>query len=258
MQDNFGTQITTDLRCPEDKSAAEQIPQLLEGDEILEMGSDFYFDDFQVVRREFFAHTREPSLTFNNCKVYVNSACLNRFPKTEYVQILVNRDTRILAIRPCKEGARDSFAWSYMSKGKRKPRQLSGKVFFAGITTMMKWNPQSRFKLLGTLIHSNGEYLIAFDLTSFEEFEKVYGEGKKSTASKTPSYPAEWHNQFGMSVRDHSQSMEVNIFDGYAIYSIKDNTASNVVPSSDESDEGGNMRHGLLPPEMLGGNDSGR
>ena len=52
--------------------------------------------------------------------------------------------------------------------------------------------------------------------------------------------------------------MEVNIFDGYAIYSIKDNTASNVVPSSDESDEDGNMQHGLLPPEMLGGTDSGR
>ena len=44
-------------------------------DEILELGDDFDFDGFQVVRREFFAHTTEPAVSFNNCKFYVNSAC---------------------------------------------------------------------------------------------------------------------------------------------------------------------------------------
>ena len=40
----------------------------------------FSFDGYQVVRGEFFAHTFEPSITFNNNRLYVNMACLNKLP----------------------------------------------------------------------------------------------------------------------------------------------------------------------------------
>lgn len=53
-------------------------------DEVLEMAGDFNYDGYQVVRREFFAHINEPSVTFNNYKFYVNTACLNRFPQVDY------------------------------------------------------------------------------------------------------------------------------------------------------------------------------
>ena len=65
--------------------------------EVLELDGNFDFDGYQVVRREFFAHTYEPSLTFNNYKAYVNVACLNKFPNNNFVQVLVNQDRRILA-----------------------------------------------------------------------------------------------------------------------------------------------------------------
>ena len=52
-------------------------------DEVLEMAGDFNYDGYQVVRREFFAHINEPSVTFNNYKFYVNTACLNRFPQVD-------------------------------------------------------------------------------------------------------------------------------------------------------------------------------
>lgn len=64
-----------------------------------------------------------------------------RFPKTDYVQVLVNRESKILALRPCEEGARDSFLWCSVSKGKRKPRQITCKLFFAKIVSMMDWTP---------------------------------------------------------------------------------------------------------------------
>ena len=53
-----------------------ETPLLEKGDEIIDMGADFDFDGFQVVRREFFAHLAEPAVTFNNCRFYVNSAQL--------------------------------------------------------------------------------------------------------------------------------------------------------------------------------------
>ena len=77
-------------------TVVDATPVLSEGDELVDLGEDFDFDGFQVVRREFFAHLREPSCTFNNLKFSVNSACLAKFPNSDYAQVLVNRQKKIL------------------------------------------------------------------------------------------------------------------------------------------------------------------
>ena len=209
-----------DLLHPE--KPVEPAPSAPQEDEILELGENFDFDGFQVVRREFFAHTYEPSVSFNNCKFYVNSTCLQKFPDADHVQVLVNKDTKILAIMPCPENARDSFAWCTVSKGKRKPKQITAKLFFAKVVALMDWNPDYRYKILGKQIHANGEYLIAFDLTATEIYQRTFPEGSKPKTSRIPVFPAEWQNQFGLPYNEHKQSMQVNILDGYAVYSIKD------------------------------------
>lgn len=208
----------------ETDSEPHRIPVLGEGEELLEMSDDFNLEEFQVVRREFFAHIREPAVTFNNRKFYVNSACLSKFPNTDYVQALINPHTKILALRPCRENERGSFQWCSLGHGKRKPKQTTCTLFFLKMFDMMNWDPDHRYKMLGNIIRANGEYLIAFDLTSTEVYQRTYDEeGAKSTTSRTAVYPMDWQNQFGMTFNEHKQSMLVNIFDGYAIYSIKDN-----------------------------------
>jgi hypothetical protein len=201
-------------------------PNISADDDVIELGDNFDFDGFQVVRREFFAHIREPSISFNSCKFSVNTACISKFPETEYVQVLVNKDEKVLALRPCEEGARDSFAWCLCSGGKRKPRAITGKIFFAKIVSLMNWNPDYRYKMLGRVIHANGEYLLAFDLTSTEVYQRTFKEGEKPKTSRTPIFPESWKEQFGLPFNEHQQSMQINIFDGYAIYAIKDNSPS--------------------------------
>ena len=53
---------------PETDSELHKFPVLTDEEELIEMSEDFSLEDFQVVRREFFAHTREPAVTFNNRK----------------------------------------------------------------------------------------------------------------------------------------------------------------------------------------------
>lgn len=64
--------------------------------------NNFSYSGYQVVRGEFFAHIKEPSLTFNNCKIYVNTACINKLPYIDFVHILVNPTEKKLVVRPCK------------------------------------------------------------------------------------------------------------------------------------------------------------
>lgn len=185
---------------------------------------------FQVARREDFYHIREPSLTFNNYKIGLNAACINRLPDVEYVQILVDREGKKIVIRPCTEFETHTFKWYTFSKGKKVPRHVTGKIFFMKICSLMHWNPDYRYKILGNLIYSNGQYLYVFDLNSPEMYQRIFKEGEKPKTSRTPIFPAEWKDQFGLPYEEHRKSLQVDIFGDYAIYGIKDNTATPVSP----------------------------
>lgn len=181
----------------------------------------FNYDGYQVVRGEFFAHTFEPSITFNNSRVYVNTACLNRMPTVEYIQILINQQTKKLVVRPCREDEKDSFRWCSKA-GKRRPKQITCRIFYAKLAEMMQWNPTYRYKLLGKLITTNSEQLYIFDLTATEVYQCTRQKGGEDRNSRTPIFPSEWQNQFGLPVEEHRKQLQINIFDGYTVFGIKD------------------------------------
>ena len=236
------------------ENGISEAPLLQPGDEVIEMNENFNFDGYQIDRREFFAHINEPSVSFNNCRFYVNCACLNKFPNTTFVQVLVNSARKTLALRPCAENLEGAFAWCSLN-GKRKPKQTTCKLFFAKIVSLMDWNPDYRYKLLGKLIHANGDYLIAFDLTATEVYQRTFQEGAKPKTSRVPVFPAEWQDQFGLDYNEHRQSMQINIFDGYAVYSIKDATITEDV--SETASEIGSEVVSDSADQNTGGTDGG-
>lgn len=187
--------------------------------EIIENNS-FTYDGYQVVRGEFFSHIHEPSFTFNNNKVYLNMACIRKLPQTEYVQILVHPEEKKLAVRPCREEEKDSFRWCTKNTEKRTPKQITCRVFYAKILSLMGWSSQYRYKLLGKLIHSNGELLFIFDLKTPEVYPRTI-KSENINGSHFPNYPESWKNQFGISMEEHQRALQVNIFDGYAIFDIQ-------------------------------------
>lgn len=211
----------------------------------------FSYEGFQVVRGEFFAHTYEPSFSFNNYKVSMNTACIKKLPNIEYVQILVNPKEKKLAVRPCTEDAKDSFRWCTSGK-KRAPKAITCRIFFAKVFSLMDWNPNYRYKLLGKLIRSGGELLFVFDLKTPEIYIRTEKGGQKPKISRTPTYPAEWQNQFGVPVEEHQRNLQVNIFDGYAVFNIQENkhkTKTDQIPI--ESEEPNYGQNSFLPTDTL-------
>ena len=179
---------------------------------------NFSYDGYQVVRGEFFAHLFEPSVTLNREKVSVNTACLRKLPETDYVQFLVNPTEKKLAIKPCQEDMKDSFRWTTGEGKNRKPKSITCKIFFAKVMNLMGWNPEYRYKILGKLIRTKTDLLFIFDLSSAETFG-IRSNGNP-TASRSAVYPEEWKNQFGIPVNEHQDTLQVNIFDDYAVFRI--------------------------------------
>ena len=185
---------------------------------------EFSYDGFQVVRSEFFAHINEPSITFNNYKVSLNTASIKKLPDVRFVQFLVNPDSQKLAVRACDEDDKDSFMWC---NDKRKPRQITCKVFFAMIADMMGWDPIHRYKFLGHIIKTKEDTIILFDLKSAEVYRRILKDGEKPKNSRTPVFPEDWKNSFGIPYEDHKKLKQVNIIDGYTVFSIE-NKSKNV------------------------------
>lgn len=202
--------------------------EVVVSDDEIEEVSDSIFKGFQIVRSEFFSQLREPAVAFSQGKIAVNSACLKKLPNVDFAQILVNREKKMLAIRPCQESDIFSFQWCTHSAkdGKRRPRQVSGKMFFLKICSLMGWNLDYRYKILGKLVRANNEYLFLFDLEAAQTFiRKDAAEGKNTKFSRTPLYPKEWQNQFGIPYEEHQKALQINIFHGFAVYSIKEDSA---------------------------------
>lgn len=181
---------------------------------------DFDFDGYQVVRGEFFGHVHEPCLVFNNNKLYVNKACVRKMPDIDFVQARVNAEKKLLVIKPCEESEKDSFRWKRDSD-KQIPKQVTCKIFFAKVYSLMDWDFNNRIRLLGKLIRSKGEMFYLFDLKAPEIFERKNVDGKMKM-SRTPAYPDDWKNHFGLSVKEHQANLQVNIYNGYAVFAIED------------------------------------
>lgn len=207
----------------EDRYAEEEIIQ----------DDSFSYKGYQVVRGEFFAHMYEPSISFNQSKIYVNMGCLKRMQDVNYVQILVNSEEKKLVIRPAGEDEKDAFLWCTLKNGVRKPKQITCRVFFAKIVQLMSWNADYRYKMLGKVIRSGDEKLVVFDLNATEIYLRLVKEGQKPKMSRKPVFPAEWENQFGLPVEEHRKQLQVNIFKDYLVFGIQEKKESKNSPEED-------------------------
>lgn len=214
----------------------------------IELAKDFSYEGYQVVRRELFAHLREPAVVIRRDSVTFNTACIAGLEDAVYIQILVNQDNKRMVVRKCEENDKDALRWCVAKPDKRKSRKMTNKIFSAMMYEMMGWNLDCRYKILGHKITFENETIYVFDLMETEIFLDIKGKrAKKDTESQTtienannieetassdtdiqrsaeeikrknriPFYPKEWKDSFGLPVEEHRKALEVNMLDGYA------------------------------------------
>lgn len=217
----------------------------------LELAQDFSYDGYQVVRRELFAHLREPAVVIRRDSVTFNTACIAGLEDAVYIQILVNQDNKRMVVRKCEENDKDALRWCIEKPDKRKSRKMSNKLFSAMMYDMMGWNTDCRYKILGHKITHEDETMYIFDLLETEIFmdtkrkkkanpdslekkkelvtaetDQTPEQNQEEIAAKVarklnriPFYPKDWKDSFGLSVEEHKKALETNLTDGYIEFS---------------------------------------
>lgn len=217
----------------------------------LELAQDFSYDGYQVVRRELFAHLREPAVVIRRDSVTFNTACIAGLEDAVYIQILVNQDNKRMVVRKCEENDKDALRWCIEKPDKRKSRKMSNKLFSAMMYDMMGWNTDCRYKILGHKITHEDDTMYIFDLLETEIFmdtkrkkkanpdslekkeelvtaetDQTPEQNQEEIAAKVarklnriPFYPKDWKDSFGLSVEEHKKALETNLTDGYIEFS---------------------------------------
>lgn len=191
--------------------------------DVFQEDKEFSFEGYQVVRREFFAHTFEPALTIRGTSIFFNTACIRKCEDVVYVQLLINQEEKRLVIRPCGPDDKDAVRWCIVKGESRRTRTIKSDIFSGMLYDLMRWDPDYRYKLLGVTFEFQGQCLYLFDLTATEVYmnqSRAVDENGKVTYSRKASYPEVWKDTFGLPVAEHQQFTKIDLFDGYVTFNV--------------------------------------
>ena len=192
-----------------------------------ELQSTFSYDGYQVVRKELFAHLRDPAIVIRKDSITFNTACITGLEDVIYVHVMFNNDLKRIVVRGCDENDKDALRWCIAKPDKRKSRKMSCKPFAELVYKEMDWDSECRYKVLGYRITFEGETLYVFDLLVPEIFHDGQ-KRKKGTVAEQPAdqetkpvntrkgfYPDDIAGTFGVPVEEHLRESEVRQMDGY-------------------------------------------
>lgn len=200
-----------------------------------ELESTFSYDGYQVVRKELFAHLRDPAIVIRKDSITFNTACISGLEDVVYVHVMFNSDLKRIVVRGCDENDKDALRWCIVKPDKRKSRKMSCKPFSELVYNEMGWDSDCRYKILGYRINFEGETLYVFDLLVPEIFHEGQKRKKGESAPQSEEtkpvntrkgfYPDDIAGTFGVPVEEHLKESEVKQIDGYVSMSILTGTA---------------------------------
>lgn len=198
-----------------------------------ELEKEFSYDGYQVVRKELFAHLRDPAIVIRKDSVTFNTACINGLEDVVYIHMMFNKELKRIVVEGCDENDKDALRWCVAKPDKRKSRKMMGRPFSELIYREMGWEEGCRYKILGYRIQFEGKTLYVFDLNVPEVFLEKKRK-KKTDDDIEPSepvtnqveeqpevnirkgyYPDDIANTFGVSVEQHREETAFHHMDGY-------------------------------------------
>ena len=199
----------------------------------VELEQTFSYDGYMVVRKELFAHLRDPALTIRERNISFNAACINGLEDVVYIKLMINEVLKRIVISACKENDKDAVRWCIAKQDKRKSRKMTCPVLSAKIYALMGWEKGYRYKMLGYKIQVGEEKLYIFDLIVSERFKENTGRKKgeapqiiepaealEENASVLGSsvkgmLSEEIADSFGVPVAQYLKDTEIKNFEGY-------------------------------------------
>jgi len=168
---------------------------------IIEEVEEHDLTDFELVPQEFFSKRHCPAVTIKHNLLYFNKRAIISFDECSHIHILMNKNEKKMAIKPCKEDDLESQQWSRVDKhGKTVIRTITGRLFTALLFKDMNWDMESTMKMLGRMQKNrHGEKIFVFNLIDAEayRFLSESSDDDQKRRKRVAFYPVQWQTRYG-------------------------------------------------------------
>ena len=184
---------------------------------------DFDLRGFEVARSEFFDAQNRPYLSFSEKLMKFSVACARKFDTRNTVELLINPVERKFAVRPTDKSNKNSVIFSHISGGKVTPKCISTAAFRSTIYSLMGWNQDYKYRILGTLFEQGSELAYIFNADDSEVFfrsnalpvKDIVDSGAENVSiqpflpsgKRIRAIPKEWAETFGKPFYAHEMSL---------------------------------------------------
>lgn len=197
-------------------------------EEIEVQSGDFDLRKFEVARSQFFDTVQKICVTFSVENIQFSTECVRKFDKALYVEMLVNPNEKLFAVRPCPNKTRNSVQWSKATNGLYYSRNIGCTAYIKTLYELFGWNLEYKYRVRGIRRQKDDEILMIFDMNETEIFISQKGiksdEEELSSNKQFPkdlepftngpkkdimAFPNTWANTFGNNYYRQIQAREL-------------------------------------------------
>lgn len=192
------------------------------------------FDGYELPPATQFSMSKKPAVSIKLGMMNFNMACIRLFAGAKHILPMVHPTKKRLTTVPCAEEEASTTEWARLKDGdKWVNRQITSPEFVEKLFSLMRWERNCRYKVLGRVSNSPRGLVLVFDLneailfTRPEEYtDRITGEIKKRLIKY---YPDEYKDCIGKTYGDYMAVHQLNMFealDGYAGMTYSDALSS--------------------------------
>ena len=158
--------------------------------EVTADAGDLDLRGFEVARSQLFDASRETlAILFREEKMTFSQECLQRLEDVTHIELLLQPEKHILAVRPADDDNKNALRWSHSMGDRSVPQLISRTPFLKVIYALMGWDPDYRYRIRGTEQSSDEKSTLFFILDDTEVFVPEHRRARKK--GKSPSCPSE-------------------------------------------------------------------
>ena len=174
--------------------------------------------DYEIPPRTKFSIAGKPTVTIKRREITFGMACIKLMGNFLHVLPMVSRGRKRLAVIPLAEEEASSIQWARVSGERCVNRTATAEGFLGDIFSLMDWNPEYKYKVVGHIANSPRGIILVFDLEEALVYPGSITESidrKTGRTVKRPDiiYPWNGKAEIGLSYADYMNGHQMNIFE---------------------------------------------
>ncbi len=179
------------------------------------------FEDYEVPPRTQFSMLFKPAVSIKYKEMTFNMSSVRLFEGVKHILPIVSANKRRLAVIPLSAEEARSVEWARQNKkGEWCNKTIVSLEYVEKFYSLMNWNRECRYKVLGRVANSPRGLVLLFDLSEAIMFSKeakeyidpITGEIKRT---KVIYYPDAYKGRIGQSYSDYVASQQLSLFDQF-------------------------------------------